>query len=182
VHQGGLDLLPEFYSVFCENMRDLGTPVYPRRFFEALLSKFPEQCVIVVVRCAGKAAAAAFLVVSGTLAEIPWACCRSRAKPLGFNMKLYWEVLEAAIALGCTRFDFGRSTRGSGTYRFKQQWGAQPVQLYWYRWEKRPGAPKADLQRTDGRGLLHYASVLWSRMPLPLSNALGPLVSPSLPW
>jgi serine/alanine adding enzyme len=181
VHTGGLELLPDFYDVFCRNMRDLGTPVYPRVFFETLLRRCPSECLLVVVRRNQQPAAAAFLVVASGRAEIPWAACRADAKPAGFNMRLYWESLRAAIAAGCREFDFGRSTTDSGTYRFKQQWGARPHQLYWHRQSRRPGATAEQGPAAEGR-LMRYAVQVWQRLPLGVANTLGPLISPGLPW
>ena len=46
-------------------------------------------------------------------------------------------VLERPAACGEPRlpgFDFGRSTLDGGTFRFKRQWGAQPLQLHWHYW------------------------------------------------
>lgn len=178
---GGRDLLDGFYEVFCENMRQLGTPVYPRRFFEAILTRFPDEAAILVVERAGKPAAAAFLIFANGRAEIPWAACRSDAKPLGFNMKLYWEVLGVAITRGCTAFDFGRSTADSGTFQFKKQWGAKPVQLHWHRWERGRTAAEASGPLSESRAMRLAVSV-WQRLPLSLTNTIGPWVSPHLPW
>lgn len=179
VRIGGSELLGDFYDVFCRNMRDLGTPVYPRRFFEALMAKFPGECLLIVIDRAGAPAAAGFLILANGRAEIPWAACREDAKGVGFNMKLYWEVLMAVIGRGCKQFDFGRSTVDSGTYRFKKQWGAQPLQLYWHRWERKPA--RRDDAAPEGK-LMHYATSIWRKLPLGVANTLGPLVSPSLPW
>jgi serine/alanine adding enzyme len=177
VQSGGGELLADFYDVFCRNMRDLGTPVYPRRFFEEVLTRFPSECALIVVRRAMQPAAAGFLVCAAGRAEIPWAACRDDAKAAGFNMRLYWEALTAAISRGCTEFDFGRSTVDSGTYRFKKQWGAQPRQLYWHRWQREAVSSLA----SEGR-LMRCGVFLWQRLPLRIANALGPLLSPSLPW
>jgi len=177
VRSGGCELLADFYQIFCRNMKELGTPVYPRRFFEAILRKFPDECALIVVDKAGQPAAAAFLIFASGRAEIPWAACREDAKRAGFNMKLYWEALLLAMSRGCRQFDFGRSTADSGTYHFKKQWGAQPMQLYWHRWERRRRAHAP----SDGR-MMRYATSVWQRLPLGVANALGPLVSPGLPW
>ncbi|MES1263377.1 MAG: FemAB-like protein, partial [Peristeroidobacter soli] len=121
-------------------------------------------------------------------AEIPWASCRADAKPLGMNMKLYWEVLSLAIERGCTSFDFGRSTVDSGTFKFKKQWGAQPLPLHWHRWERRPApatvAPDSpDSAAGMGRGrIMRSATAVWQKLPLSVANTIGPWVSPGLPW
>jgi FemAB-related protein (PEP-CTERM system-associated) len=182
VRRGGIELLDAFYDVFARNMRDLGTPVYPVRFFRAILERFPAATELVVIDLKGAPAAAGFLVHDRGATEIPWACCRGDAKPLGANMKLYWEVLAASIARGSKQFDFGRSTIDSGPYKFKQQWGAQPRQLYWHRWERRPRAqPEATGEEGHGR-LRRYAVAVWQRLPLPMANLIGTRISPGLPW
>lgn len=178
---GTTTLLDDFYGVFAENMRDLGTPVYPKRFFEAILKRHEPYCRLVVIDVHGQPAAAAWLTFWRDRAEVPWAACRAEAKPLGVNMKLYWEVLGLAIRRGCTLFDFGRSTVDSGTYRFKRQWGAEPVPLYWYRWER--GHPGAEPSAGGERGrAMQLATALWQRLPLKVANTLGPLISGGLPW
>ena len=180
VRKGGIELLDAFYDVFCRNMRDLGTPVYPLRFFRAILERFPENTQLLVVYHHERPAAAGFIVVDGAQAEIPWASCRSDAKPLGINMKLYWEALTLAIDRGCTAFDFGRSTIDGGTYRFKKQWGAEPLPLHWHRWERHPRTD-ANSSASPGR-FLRLATAVWQRLPLPIANLLGPRISPGLPW
>jgi serine/alanine adding enzyme len=182
VRTGGVELLSDFYGVFCRTMRDLGTPVYPRRFLAAILERFPQQCLLVVVDRDGEPAAGGFLVIDNGRAEIPWAACREDAKPAGFNMRLYWEVLSAVVERGCKQFDFGRSTIDSGTYRFKRQWGAEPVQLYWHRWESQSDSQPDTVQPASEGKVMHYATAVWKRLPLGMANTLGPLVSPSLPW
>ncbi|GFE85467.1 FemAB family XrtA/PEP-CTERM system-associated protein [Steroidobacter agaridevorans] len=181
VRTGGRELLDSFYAVFAQNMRDLGTPVYPKRFFAAILERFSEHATLVVIDHQGVPSAAAFLVIDGARAEIPWASCRAQSKSVGLNMKLYWEVLRHVIERGSTSFDFGRSTMDSGTFKFKKQWGAEPQQLYWHRWERDADPAKAGVAAKESR-LMRYATSVWQKLPLGVANALGPLVSPSLPW
>ena len=182
---GGLELLDDFYDVFCRNMHALGTPVYPKRFFAALLKRFADSCVLLVISTAEGPMAAGFLVIARGRAEIPWASCREEAKPRGFNMKLYWEALSLAIERGCSVFDFGRSSADSGTYRFKTQWGAKPVQLYWHRWERNAAAVNPELPAGSAPApgkLRTLLTAVWMRLPLPVANFAGPLISPGLPW
>jgi serine/alanine adding enzyme len=181
VSAGGAELVDDFYAIFAENMRDLGTPVYPKKFFEEIVKRFPQLCRLLIVSSNCKPVAGAFLIVANHRAEIPWAACRAAAKPLGFNMKLYWEVLRYVIESNCTQFDFGRSTVDAGTYRFKRQWGAQPVQLFWYRWEKNPKLVTQNYASVRG-GTMEMASQVWRKLPLSVANVLGPWLSPKLPW
>ena len=175
---GGAELADEFYTVFSRNMRDLGTPVYSRALFQAILAAYPEQCDLVVVRLNGKPVAGAFLLRFRGRMEIPWASSVREYNRLGVNMLLYWEVLQRAIERQCTVFDFGRSTRDSGTYRFKKQWGALPRPLYWHYW-LREGNELPSLNPDNPK--YRTAIRLWQRLPLPVANWLGPMLVRSLP-
>ncbi len=82
-------------------------------------------------------------------------------------------MLERGIRDGYTGFDFGRSTRGSGTHQFKRQWGAEEAPLHWYHVRLDGGRP-ADLATDAPGGAL--ATRLWRRLPVGLSRALGPRI------
>jgi FemAB-related protein (PEP-CTERM system-associated) len=179
VHSGGAELLPAFYDVFRKNMHNLGTPVLPLAFFKTVMQSAGEHCAIITLEKNGRAMAAALLVMNGQGMEIPWACCLEEAKPAGYNMKLYWECLAFSINKGCARFDFGRSTQDSGTYRFKAQWGAKPLQLHWHRWPCASEASSAAAPAGKGRDLLANT---WRKLPLFMANYIGPAIAPRLPW
>ena len=178
IMQGGAELLNEFYSVFSQNMRDLGTPVYSRNFFSNILKTFTQTCCIVVIRLAGRPVAAGFLLGHRDTLEIPWASSLREVNRLSMNMLLYHEALKYALAHGYRHFDFGRSSRDSGTYRFKQQWGAQPRALYWHYWQA-SGDALPSLNPDNPRFAL--AIKVWKRLPLKVTTALGPLIVKKLP-
>jgi FemAB-related protein (PEP-CTERM system-associated) len=175
---GGAELLDEFYAVFARNMRDLGTPVYARRFFAEILARFPQAARVFVVRLKGKAVAAGFTLGGGGRLEIPWASSLREANAVGVNMLLYWNILEYACGAGYEVFDFGRSTADSGTYRFKQQWGAEPRQLYWHYWLRDGGAPP---MMNPHNPKYRLAVAVWQRLPLAVANRLGPPLVRNLP-
>jgi serine/alanine adding enzyme len=131
-----------------------------------------------VIRVAGHPAAAAFLLQGPQRMEIPWASSLRTYNRIGVNMLLYWEALKFSIARGCRVFDFGRSSIGSGTYRFKQQWGAQPRQLYWHYWLRTGNQPPA-LNPDNPR--FRLAIRMWQRLPLAIANRLGPPIVRNLP-
>jgi len=178
VEIGGRELIPRFYEVFRVAMHELGTPVYSRRFFETVFDAMPTRCTLVLVNARGAVQAASFLVRYRDRMEVPWAACMPLAKPLALNMRLYWEMLKHSIEAGCRQFDFGRSTRGSGTHRFKAQWGAQPVQLNWYYWLA-PGRELPKLNQDNPRYAL--AASIWRRLPRWFVNAAGPHIVKNLP-
>jgi FemAB-related protein (PEP-CTERM system-associated) len=178
VLQGGAALLDDFYSVFSRNMRDLGTPVYGKNFFRTILETFPQSCYIVVIRHSDRPVAAGFLIGHRDTLEIPWASSLREVNRLSMNMLLYQEALKLAIARGYRQFDFGRSSRDSGTYRFKQQWGAQPRELHWHYWL----ADDSELPALNPDNPRYALAIrLWQRLPLQIANALGPRIVKNLP-
>ncbi len=178
VHLGNMDLLSDFYFVFSKNMRDLGTPVYAITFFKSMLIEFASKTKIVVVRVKGKPVAAAFLVGENYRMEIPWASSLREFNHLSVNMLLYWEVLKYSIEHDYRLFDFGRCSVDSGTYKFKKQWGADPLQLYWSYWiEGDTSLPKLNPSNPKFKLLIS----VWKRLPLWFANWIGPKIVKNLP-
>jgi len=163
--------LDDFYEIFCCNMRELGSPVYARGFFQAIRRAFPESTHICVVRHQGKAIAAAFLHGFRHSVEAIWASSLSQYRALKPNMFMYWNLFRFAAERGYDEFDFGRSSVGSGTYNFKMQWSAKPVPLYWNYWlGQGSGVPQVNGHSAKVR-LVRWT---WQRLPLSLTKVLGP--------
>ncbi len=176
---GTMDQLDNFYAVFSENMRDLGTPVYAKSFFRNILKTFPETSwICTVFTKEGLPVASGFLLGFKDMLEIPWASSLKRYNSLSPNMLLYWSVLKFACESAYSVFDFGRSTPGEGTYRFKEQWGAQPVQLYWHYWLRNGGA----LPELNPKNPKYQLAIrIWKRLPLPATRMFGPAIVKYLP-
>jgi FemAB-related protein (PEP-CTERM system-associated) len=170
--------LSEFYAIFAENMRDLGTPVYSRRFFKEVLRTFPESTRLSIVEYEGRAAAAGICITHGSFTEIHWAASRRAMRDHAPNMLLYWDAISWASRSGLRTFCFGRSTENSGPYRFKKQWGAVPTRLAW-EYLLTPGAapPKIHPENPAFR----TATRAWKRVPLPLTKILGPPIVRHIP-
>jgi FemAB-related protein (PEP-CTERM system-associated) len=181
VQWGGAELLREFYAVFAANMRDLGTPVFPRRLFSRVLQTFPTEAELAVVRQGRRAVAAAVLVhdEGGAACEthVRSAGSLRHARQINANMWMYYQLLARAVERGSQRFDFGRCTIDSPTYRFKQQWGAEPHGTVW-QYHVRRGS--IDAARPFNPRFAR-AIALWRRLPVALTRCLGPLIARGLP-
>jgi FemAB-related protein (PEP-CTERM system-associated) len=175
---GEKEYLDDFYCVFSRCMRDLGTPVYGKRFFETILSVFSKEARICLVRWKEKTLAAGLMYGFRRTLEVPWASSDKRYNHLAPNMLLYSSALEYACQEGFHLFDFGRSTPGSGTYRFKEQWGARPVPLHWHYW-LHEGVEVPQLNPQNPRYGL--AIKIWQKLPLALTTHLGPHIVKYLP-
>jgi FemAB-related protein (PEP-CTERM system-associated) len=178
VEQGGSDLLDDFYLVFARNMRDLGTPVYPRRMFLEVLDAFPERTRLHIVRLHGRPVGAGLAYRTGSTTEVPSASSIRDFNSLCVNHLLYWNVIERAVESGGTLLDFGRSTPNDGTYKFKAQWGAQPVPLHW---EYRLAAGETLPNVSPANPKFHLAIECWKRLPVPIANYIGPRIVRAIP-
>jgi serine/alanine adding enzyme len=178
IEWGGAELLAEFYGVFASTMHELGTPVYPRRFFEITCRALRQPVRVLVIRARGEVQAAAILISHGARIEVPWLAATPGAKRAALGVLLHWEMLREAVRLEAQAFDFGRSTKESGTYYFKAHWGAMPVQLHWHYWLPQ-GASIPKLNHSNPKYAL--AASVWRRMPLWCANLLGPHIVRNLP-
>ena len=173
----GPDQVDAFYDVFARNMRSLGTPVLPRAFFTRLAATFAGLIAFGAVYRRGQPVAAGCGFVWRDEFEMTWASSlreHSRSAP---NMLLYWSFMEQMIARGVRVFDFGRCTPGSGTHRFKRQWGGTDVALPWLQWSARNVAATPSPERPTYR----LAAAVWRRLPLGVTNRIGPFLARRLP-
>ena len=168
----GLDVaidrdLDAHYRAYSESVRNLGTPVFPRALFAAVLAEFGDDADILTVGKDGEVLASVLsLYWRGTVYPF-WGGGTRTARASRANELMYYELMRHAAARGCARFDFGRSKVGTGAFAFKKNWGFEPKPLAYAHWgEKRevnPLNPKYRLQ-----------IALWQRLPLWLANRIGP--------
>jgi FemAB-related protein (PEP-CTERM system-associated) len=175
---GGRELLDDFYEVFARNMRDLGTPVYSRRFFEAIVRQFPAAARVFLVRHRDVTVAGAVSLRWRETLEVPWASSLRRYRAWCPNNLLYWALLRHAVTEGCQLFDFGRSTPNEGTFHFKRQWGAVPEALCWEYWLP-PGRSMPDQSPANPK--FKAAIAVWQRLPLGVTRLVGPRIVRSIP-
>lgn len=135
---GGIELLADFYAVFSENMRDLGSPVHAPELFQSLLGSESLPAAVIVVSLHNRPAAAAVVFLHNETLYNPWASSLRSCRPSCPNMLLYWSMLEYAVNHHCQWFDFGRSSVEAPTCRFKLQWGAEMVPLVWHVFSRKP--------------------------------------------
>ncbi len=174
---GGSELVDDFYKIFCENMRDLGSPVHSKRWVQSVVTAYGDRAKVGLVYTPdGSPAAGGIILLQRSTVSIPWASALRRYNRFNPNMLLYWTLLAFAADNGFSRFDFGRSTLGEGTYRFKAQWGAHPEPLAWQIFDV-----DGCLRPVSGMGskpsrIRQRVEAVWSRLPLALTNVVGPVI------
>ncbi len=159
------------YRIYAESVRNLGTPVFARRWFRLLAEAFRDSMDILTVRD-GERAVAAVMNFYWRDEVLPYyGGGTAAARECHANDFMYWEVMRRAAARGCRLFDYGRSKLGTGAYAFKKNWGFAPAPLE-YRFRLAPGAAIPEHNPLNPKYRLMVAA--WKRLPLPLANALGP--------
>jgi FemAB-related protein (PEP-CTERM system-associated) len=175
---GGEDQLEPFYAVLSQNMRDLGTPVYGRELFRAILHTFPGDAELCVVRTKdGQPCAAALLLHGPGVTEVPTASSLKEFNPTCCNMLMYRHLLDRAVERKQAVFDFGRSTTDGPTFKFKKQWGAEPQPATW-QYHVREGA--VGEMRPDNPRYQRMIRV-WQRLPVRLTQYIGPAIVRGIP-
>ena len=165
----GTEHVEAFCRVMLENMRDLGTPMRAVGWFRELLAVLGERAALLVIALDGEPVGAMCLALHRGCAMDLWASSLRRAFTHCPNQMLYWEAIQECIRRGLRAFDFGRSQPDTGTYRFKAQWGAAAVPLYYQYHPGDAAVPRFAEQRQQ----MDLAVRLWQRLPLPLARLLG---------
>lgn len=165
------------YAVYAESVRNLGTPVFPRTLFAAVLDAFGDDADVLTV-WDGAVPVASVLSFYHRGAVMPyWGGGTAAARRLRANDRMYFELMLHARRRGCQEFDFGRSKTGSGAFQFKRNWGFEPHRLTYGSWTA-PGTVPRDADPASPRHAARIA--LWRRLPLSLANRLGPLIARGL--
>ena len=161
------------HRVYAESVRNLGTPVFSRRYFRILAEVFGAALDVVTIHD-GEQPVAAVMNFYWRDEVLPYyGGGTAAARACHANDFMYWEVMRRAAARGCRLFDYGRSKLGTGAYAFKKNWGFEPAPLH-YRFHLAPGAAIPDHNPLNPKYRLFIAA--WKRLPLPLANLIGPPV------
>jgi FemAB-related protein (PEP-CTERM system-associated) len=160
-----------FHRVYSESVRNLGTPVFPRSYFEELIREFGPDCEVLVVSQGGRPISAVMTFFFRDEVLPYYGGGTSRARELAGNDFMYWEVMRRACERGARLFDFGRSKRGTGAFDFKKNWGFEPQPLF-YSFIMRRGQKPPDINPLNPK--FRTLVEIWKRLPLPVANFIGP--------
>jgi FemAB-related protein (PEP-CTERM system-associated) len=169
-----IDPGPErLHRVYGESVRNLGTPVFARRYFAELMREFGPDCDVLTVVHEGQAVSSVLNFYFRDQVLPYYGGGTAAARELAANDFMYWEVMRRACERGLRLFDFGRSKRGTGAFEFKKHWGFEPESLH-YQFHLRRGDSVPDINPLNPKFRLFVA--LWKRLPLPVANLIGPQI------
>lgn len=166
-----------FYRIYSESVRNLGTPVFPARYFKTLKEIFGPQCEVLTVTHNGLALSSVMSFYFRDEVLPYYGGGIRQARELKANDFMYWELMRRAVAKGIRIFDFGRSKRGTGSFSFKRNWGFEATPLHYeYFLVKSREIPDINPMNPKYTALI----AIWQRLPLPMSRLLGPMLAKNL--
>ena len=167
-----------FYALYAQSLRRLGTPIFSKRFLNAILNAFKQNTEISIARYRGEPVAALVSFYDrGTVLPYYVGATEAARKTRAFDF-LYWSIMRRAVNLGCDNFDFGRSKIGSGAYEYKKLWGLDPQPVS-YRIKLIGSETMPDINPTNPKFAVF--TKLWPHLPLSVTNRLGPMLAPNFP-
>ncbi len=166
------------YEVYATSVRNLGTPVFPRKLFDAMLDHLGDAADILTVRHEGRAIASVLSLYFGGTVYPYWGGGTADARVWRANDMMYYALmLHARKAKGCTRFDFGRSKTGTGPAAFKRNWGFEPQPLSYAKYAMDGGVPR-DINPMSAKYRFQVSA--WQKLPLWVANRVGPVIARGL--
>ena len=165
------------YRVYSESVRNLGTPVFGARYFKLLREVFGEQCRVLMVQHQGRDIAGVMSFYFRDQVLPYYGGSLPVARRLKGNDFMYWELMRRSGEEGIRLFDYGRSKKGTGSYSFKKNWGFEPEPLH-YQYHLVEARQMPEINPMNPKYRLFIEG--WKKLPLPVANALGPLLARSL--
>jgi len=167
----------DHYDVYAESVRNLGTPVFPRSLFDAVMDGFGEDADILTVYAESRPVASVLSLYHKGVVMPYWGGGTWDARRLRANDVMYYALMNHARERGCKHFDFGRSKAGTGAASFKKNWGFEGEPLS-YAVRTADGETPRDVNPLSPQYRLKIA--IWQRLPLAIANKLGPYIAKGL--
>lgn len=174
----GRDLFDDFYRLYVENKRLLGSPVFAPSYFRTLLDLFDARASLHGLRRDGEVVAAVLSVYDDRAIYPYYSGEDARTRTLGTMNTLYASLMEDAVRRGVGLFDFGRSRQGSGAAAFKRHMGFEPAPLH-YQFYFLHGGSLPTLNPSNPRTALPRK--ILAKIPSWLARLVGPAIMRQVP-
>lgn len=167
----------DMYDCYAESVRNLGTPVFPKKYFEILKEVFADDCEVITITHDDVPVAGVMSFYFKNEVLPYYGGGKFAARKLYANDFMYWQVMENAREKGLTVFDYGRSKVDTGSYRFKKHWGFEPVPLaYSYHLVKATEVPNISPNNPKYKIFVDT----WQKLPVGIANRVGPWLARQL--
>ena len=166
-----------FYAMYSESVRNLGTPVLAKKYYQSLLDVFGEHCRVLTILDKGQPVSSVLNFYFKDQVLPFYGGGPAAARSCRANDFMYWELMRLSLQQGVKLFDFGRSKNGAGSFRFKKHWGFQPEPLA-YRFHLINAKDVPDLSPVNPK--FQLAIKAWQKLPLPVTHMVGPIIARNL--
>ncbi len=166
-----------FFQAYSESVRNLGTPVFPKKLFQSLITVFSDKLDILTITKDDTLVASVMNFYFRDTVLPYYGGGTSSARFLKGNDFMYWSLMQHSVQKGIKQFDYGRSKEGTGSYSFKKNWGFVPQPLY-YEYYLVKAKEISEINPLNPKYQLFIK--LWRKLPLKLSQFLGPIFSRDL--
>lgn len=158
---GSLDLLDRFYSLHLQNMKELGTPPFPKNFFSNIFRMLPKLAKIILVMNRNQVCSGVLVLKTSKSELLTLTICTPRLYSTRLSShRIYFEAAKEAEKSGCSVINFGRSIDGTGPALFKKRFGLdmKPILIY---------SPDKNWSVADPRkSKFKYVLPLWKKLPI----------------
>ncbi|WP_282604515.1 FemAB family XrtA/PEP-CTERM system-associated protein [Pelagibius sp. Alg239-R121] len=165
------------HRIYAESVRNLGTPVFSRKYFRMLKEVFGDDCEILTVTHEGRPVAGVMSFYFRDEVVPYYGGGTSSDRKLAINDFMYWDLMRRSCEAGYRVFDFGRSKRGTGAFDFKKHWGFEPEPLV-HEFKLLGADALPEVNPTNPKYSIFISA--WRKLPLPVANTIGPFISRNL--
>ncbi len=165
------------YALYRRSVHALGTPVFPRAMFDAVMDAFGDRADIMIASEGDRPLSAVLSLYHGDRVMPYWHGAIPESRRSRSNEALYFTLMRHARERGCRIFDFGRSKVGTGPALWKKTWGFTPEPLA-YHVRALPGHEARDINPLSP-GYRRKVE-LWKRLPSALVDRIGPPIARGL--
>ena len=163
-----------FFDLYSLSVRNLGTPVLPKRWFEVVKEVFADSVDVLTVMKDDRPVSSVMSYYFRDQVLPYYGGGGDEARALKANDFMYYSLMNHAVARGARVFDYGRSKKGSGSYSFKKNWGFEPEDLgYQYHLVEATDPPAINPNNPK----YQLAISVWRKLPVPVTQLLGPRIA-----
>lgn len=166
--------IDRFFALYSAGLRDLGTPVFPKKFVRALIDVFSNDVGFITILHNDKPVTALLSFYHGEKVLPYYVGALPQARGVRAFDLVYWHQLLIGAKRGKTVFDFGRSKVETGSYGYKKTWGITPEPLG-YRYHLINAKSVPEINPTNPKFAL--ATKVWRRLPVPLATFGGSILA-----
>ena len=161
-----------FYNIYLKNMKELGSPPQPYKYFDFLWDHFfPDKLLPLLAKYNDRYIAGGLFFKHGDTIHHSYQSSFKDNLNLGQNNLMMWHIIKWGHENNYKSLDFGRTRVSAGNFLFKRKWGGEMIAMpYFYKFLRKELKERDEIKYKQ-------LSELWSKyMPEFFSNIIGPYI------